>query len=255
MTVRAWDGSEWSAQIQAEFTDVPVGDINRDRRVDASDVDALCQLIHGGQLEPSGDLNGDQSLDSQDLRYLIEQVLGTTTGDADLDGVFNSADLVRVFAAGTYEDGVPSNAGWSSGDWNCDGDFDSGDLVAAFQAGGYVAEAVVRRGWNRPNAGTVDVAAALVSSVSASHRRLSDPADVVAASANPHPRPHRADPPILAVDRVLAAGDRSLWPVVSRLDPFEPLAADRAFKSSILTVLPDAGDGTHRRTLQTPGGL
>ena len=56
-------------------------------------------------------------------------------GDANLDGEFNSTDLVRVFQAGEYEDAIESNSAWSDGDWNGDGEFDTSDLVVAFQAG------------------------------------------------------------------------------------------------------------------------
>ena len=55
--------------------------------------------------------------------------------DTNLDGVFDSTDLVEVFKAGTYEQDV--DAGWEQGDWNGDRRFDSGDLIAAFQDGGY----------------------------------------------------------------------------------------------------------------------
>jgi hypothetical protein len=63
--------------------------------------------------------------------------LRTTYGDANLDREFNSTDLVTVFAAGRYEDGIAGNATWAQGDWNCDGDFESGDLVLAFSTGAY----------------------------------------------------------------------------------------------------------------------
>ncbi|MCA9172511.1 MAG: dockerin type I repeat-containing protein [Planctomycetales bacterium] len=63
--------------------------------------------------------------------------MGTWFGDANLDGEFNSTDLVVVFQAGVYEDSVLLNAGWSTGDWNGDGEFNSSDLVTAFQTGGY----------------------------------------------------------------------------------------------------------------------
>lgn len=56
-------------------------------------------------------------------------------GDANLDGHFNSSDLVAVFQAGKYETMQPAT--WAEGDWNGDGVFDSGDLVAAFQDGCY----------------------------------------------------------------------------------------------------------------------
>ncbi|MCA9211782.1 MAG: tandem-95 repeat protein, partial [Planctomycetales bacterium] len=40
------------------------------------------------------------------------------TGDVNGDGVFNSSDLVAVFQAGKYEDGIPNNATFEEGDWN-----------------------------------------------------------------------------------------------------------------------------------------
>jgi hypothetical protein len=58
-------------------------------------------------------------------------------GDANVDGLFDSSDLVAVFTVGEYEDAIEDNSSWSDGDWNNDLDFDSGDLVSAFQAGTY----------------------------------------------------------------------------------------------------------------------
>ena len=58
-------------------------------------------------------------------------------GDANLDGEFNTGDLVEVFAAGEYEDGIAENSYWTEGDWNSDGDFDSSDLVVTFRGGHY----------------------------------------------------------------------------------------------------------------------
>ncbi len=60
-------------------------------------------------------------------------------GVVQLDGEFNSVDLVDVFQAGQYEDGIAGNSIWSTGDWNGDGDFTTSDLVVAFQDGGYEA--------------------------------------------------------------------------------------------------------------------
>jgi hypothetical protein len=77
--------------------------------------------------------------DRQDLAYLIEVVIGTDWGDANLDGVFDSADIVSLFQRGEYEDGVTGNSTWADGDWNCDGEFTTADLVLAFQEGGYTA--------------------------------------------------------------------------------------------------------------------
>ncbi len=62
-------------------------------------------------------------------------------GDSNNDGVFDSADLVTVFAAAEYHDEIDGNSTFDEGDWNGDGDFTSADFVAAFQAGTYVKAA------------------------------------------------------------------------------------------------------------------
>ena len=56
-------------------------------------------------------------------------------GDANRDGVFDAADLLRVFQLGEYQDQVVANSTWEDGDWNGDGEFTSEDLVLAFQLG------------------------------------------------------------------------------------------------------------------------
>jgi hypothetical protein len=72
---------------------------------------------------------------------MIESILAATAGDSNLDGVFDSGDLVLVFQNGQYEDLIASNSGWADGDWDGDGDFTTSDLVVAFQSGSYVAAA------------------------------------------------------------------------------------------------------------------
>ena len=71
--------------------------------------------------------------DQRDLNEYIHNVVGTHFGDADLNGIFNSSDLIKVFTANLYETG--QRATWGQGDWNCDGKFDSSDLVEAFKDG------------------------------------------------------------------------------------------------------------------------
>jgi hypothetical protein len=70
-------------------------------------------------------------LDNVSLRF-------AAPGDANIDGVFNSTDLIDVLANGEYEDTIVGNSTWSEGDWTGEGDFDSGDLVVALADGGYV---------------------------------------------------------------------------------------------------------------------
>ena len=87
------------------------------------------------------DRNGSGDVSLADLDELITNVLQTTFGDANLDGRFDSSDLIQIFQAGEYEDDISNNSSWGSGDWNCDRDFDSADIIRAFQAGGYVVRA------------------------------------------------------------------------------------------------------------------
>jgi hypothetical protein len=84
----------------------------------------------------------NHSLDSAQSQAIV--------GDANLDGGFDSQDLVRVFQTGEYEDGTLGNSSWAEGDWNGDGEFDSRDLVRAFQAGSYRSAAAVNAVHARP---------------------------------------------------------------------------------------------------------
>ena len=85
------------------------------------------------------DLTGDGAVNQADRDELIVRILDTTFGDANLDRIFDSSDIVHVFQSGRYEDDAPLNAGWEQGDWDGDGEFGTSDLILAFQAGGYEA--------------------------------------------------------------------------------------------------------------------
>lgn len=113
------------------------GDLNHDDQVNADDVDRLCMAIRGNASDELFDLNGDSAVNREDMQHMIRDILQTTPGDANLDGVFNSSDLVAIFMAGQYEDQAKGNSGWAQGDWDCDGDFTSSDLLLAFQVGHY----------------------------------------------------------------------------------------------------------------------
>ena len=111
------------------------GDTDDSGSVDADDIDRLYANL-GNQIAKY-DLNGDAFVDNLDVDYLIEHLLSSTYGDSNLDGVFNSSDLVLVFGSGEYEDSVDGNSTWSDGDWNGDGDFTTADLTHAFSQGTY----------------------------------------------------------------------------------------------------------------------
>ena len=112
------------------------GDFTSDGLVDELDVNALATAMQTSR-DAAFDLNGDQQLDGQDWQVMVTDILNTSFGDANLDGAFNSSDLILVFQAGEFEDLLSGNSSWRSGDWNGDGDFDTSDLVFALQWGGF----------------------------------------------------------------------------------------------------------------------
>jgi hypothetical protein len=101
------------------------------------DIDELFAAIRLGTHPAKFDLTRDGLVDLSDADTFVDVHLRTYYGDANLDGEFDSTDLVRVFQVGEYEDSTVDNSDWSDGDWNGDGEFDSSDLVKAFQDGGY----------------------------------------------------------------------------------------------------------------------
>jgi hypothetical protein len=66
---------------------------------------------------------------------MVRSLLNSVTGDSNLDGVFDSRDLIQVFVAGEYEDAITGNSTWATGDWNCDGEFTTRDFVDLFAEG------------------------------------------------------------------------------------------------------------------------
>ena len=114
-------------------------DYNGDGVLDIGDLDLLSAEVKAGTNNASFDVNGDGAVDSTDIAHYVEgpDTLNTWVGDANLDSEFNSGDLVSLFSAGQFEDGIAMNSTWASGDFNGDGEFDSGDFVAAFAGGGF----------------------------------------------------------------------------------------------------------------------
>ena len=128
----------------------PEGDYNLDGNLDVLDIDlqaAEMRKALADQDLATFDHNRDGIIDVGlagadpsklgDRLIWIGKLRGTWVGDVNLDGEFNSGDLVAVFGAGEYEDETVNNSGWEEGDWDGDGDFATGDLVLAFQDGGY----------------------------------------------------------------------------------------------------------------------
>ena len=112
------------------------GDYDGNGTLDVADVDLQSYAMS----DPDPDLttydeDDDGLVDGTDRLIWVHDHAGTWLGDANLNGEFNSGDMVRVFTVGKYETG--QEAGWTQGDWNGDGIFDSSDMFAAFADGGY----------------------------------------------------------------------------------------------------------------------
>ncbi|MFC1759354.1 metallophosphoesterase [Planctomycetota bacterium] len=115
----------------------PNGDVNDDGSLDIHDLDAICSAILGSETDSRFDMNNDGSVNLEDHQYHLSNILGATVGDANLDGIVNSSDLVAVFRAGRYEKTDGPRATWAEGDWNCDGRFTTRDLVLLFEQNVY----------------------------------------------------------------------------------------------------------------------
>ena len=117
------------------------GDFDANDALDIADIDLLQFMIRNGYVNPVRlpttmfDLNSDDAIDMEDVGVWVKDLKHTWLGDANLDLQFNSADLVEVLAAGTYEADV--DAGWAEGDFNADGFFNTDDLIDALADGGY----------------------------------------------------------------------------------------------------------------------
>lgn len=122
------DVTSWTAGTAsigfAIFEGGPNGDVNSDGRIDGGDIDAVYAAVAANDMGENFDVNQDGQVDATDASFLIETVLGTCLGDANLDGQINAADLNAV--------GInwqsANNVGWAGGDFNGDGLVNAADL-------------------------------------------------------------------------------------------------------------------------------
>ena len=134
---RDQENNGWNITFSYEArqpTDI-AGDLDLDESLDMNDLDTLVHNVALGSTHLRLDMNEDEVVNVDDVHFWVTQLNNSWVGDADLDGEFNSGDLVDVFTAGKYE--TNEMAIWSEGDWNADERFDSTDFVVAFQGGGY----------------------------------------------------------------------------------------------------------------------
>ncbi len=94
--------------VYAQMRTVPDRDVDFDSLDDAIAADF------------SADVNGDGDINQLDVCFLVNEILETTFGDINLDGVANVNDLSAVVIGGS---------GWSQGDVDGDGDVDADDVA------------------------------------------------------------------------------------------------------------------------------
>jgi T5SS/PEP-CTERM-associated repeat protein len=98
-----------------------IGDVDGDRTIGASDIDAISAAIRNGVSTPEFDLDGDGQVTTADRTLLIEHLVstpfgsGTAVADFDLDGMVGLLDLAIL------GDGYHLGNGWSTGDADGDG--------------------------------------------------------------------------------------------------------------------------------------
>ncbi len=132
-----WSGNWGIWHAEAESMANALGDFDADGVLDVSDIDDLMLQVAADENPLAYDLNNDGLVNTEDIHVWVKNLANTWIGDANLDGEFNSGDLINILAAGTYE--VDVEAGWASGDFDGSGRFDSGDLIFALADGGYEA--------------------------------------------------------------------------------------------------------------------
>ncbi len=128
------DIASYLPQIQSRYR---FGDFDGDHQMTTRDVDLLVAAMEKRVVDPAYDLDRDGKITDGDHRTWIEQAAMSYAGDSNLDGRFDTTDLVNVLQAGQYEDRLVRNSSWASGDWNGDREFSTSDLVAALQSGGF----------------------------------------------------------------------------------------------------------------------
>ncbi len=128
LSTRMLKNGQWTAINVAGFdvtSETALGDLNRDGQVNAADIDILALAVREGDIDTSLDLDGNALVDADDLTYLVESILNTRLGDADLDGDVEFNDFTALAA-----NFGSAPAGWAQGDFDGDAEVAFGDFVA-----------------------------------------------------------------------------------------------------------------------------
>jgi len=100
------------------------GDFDVDGFLTAVDIDLLSAEVAAQSNDLSFDLTGDAVVDQADRLKWIEELAGTISGDANLDGTVQFSDFLAL--SGGF--GMPG--GWADGDFDGDGDVQFADFLS-----------------------------------------------------------------------------------------------------------------------------
>jgi hypothetical protein len=110
------------------------GDMTGDHRVTADDIDSFFDVFHNGTAadKEGADLTGDYDMlfdgsSDDDMVELVENILESGFGDADLDKDIDATDLASLGM--NWDPAGTSDVGWATGDFDGDGDIDATDLA------------------------------------------------------------------------------------------------------------------------------
>ncbi len=97
------------------------GDLNRSGEYDPEDVDLLCANL--GSDSPRFDFTDNNLVNAADVAFLVNSLMETRPGDANLDGHVSFVDFLTMSAhfggAGT----------WGQGDFDCNGQVEFPDFL------------------------------------------------------------------------------------------------------------------------------
>ncbi len=137
-TGKAYAAGDFRADVAGGHAVAGAAPMGWDGRVDATDIDYVCQNIgdwdnldEAVYMDLSADMDGDAAVTTADVAEIVEQILGTTFGDANLDRVVNNLDREIVGLGMSAACNADESCGWSDGDVNCDGIVDESDLAIA----------------------------------------------------------------------------------------------------------------------------
>lgn len=111
------------------------GDFDGDMELTSRDIDLLTLAIQQGGFESRFDLSGDNTLSLADTLVLVEELMGTFPGDADLNLSVDFGDFL------TLARNFGKNGGWRQGDFDSTGDVQFPDFLLLARNFGRTQEA------------------------------------------------------------------------------------------------------------------